>query len=192
MSRSAAARIETPDAADPPTPTRSRARWPVPSRRATCAASSDPEGAFILKVFAVDPDQFAGAFEGDELVGFVVPEFKVAVVRPDRRRQGIGRALVETRRWRWSGRGAAETSCWASCPASRSGPRSSGTRVRLPLDGLGPGPADRIGRRPRRRGPTGHRRSLVRSRPATSRPGSRVFNEAFADHPTPHAARPED
>jgi mycothiol synthase len=68
-------------------------------RRAVAAgdmlASSDPVGAFVLKAFALDATLFAGAFDGDELVGFVSPEFKVTVIRPDRRRQGIGRSLVE-------------------------------------------------------------------------------------------------
>jgi mycothiol synthase len=58
-------------------------------------ASSDPDGAFIMKSFATDPGQFAGAFDRDGLVGFITPEFKITVVRPDRRRQGIGRSLVE-------------------------------------------------------------------------------------------------
>jgi mycothiol synthase len=58
-------------------------------------ASSDPVGAFVLKSFALDPGQFCGAFDGDALVGFASPEFKIAVVTPNRRRQGIGRALVD-------------------------------------------------------------------------------------------------
>jgi mycothiol synthase len=58
-------------------------------------ASSDPVGAFVMKSFALDPGQFGGAFDGDVLVGFVSPEFKTVVVRPDRRRQGIGRTLVD-------------------------------------------------------------------------------------------------
>ena len=58
-------------------------------------ASSDPVGSFVMKGFALDPGQFCGAFDGDALVGFASPEFKIAVVRPDRRRQGIGRALVD-------------------------------------------------------------------------------------------------
>lgn len=48
-----------------------------------------------MKIFAVDPEQFGGAFDGSELIGFVGADFKVAVVRPDRRRKGIGRALVD-------------------------------------------------------------------------------------------------
>jgi mycothiol synthase len=58
-------------------------------------ASSDPEAAYIMKTFAADPGQFGGAFDGDDLIGFVVPDFKVIVVRPDQRRRGIGRQLVE-------------------------------------------------------------------------------------------------
>jgi mycothiol synthase len=58
-------------------------------------ASSDPEGAFVLKLFAGDPGLVAGAFVGGDLVGIISPELKIAIVRPDLRRQGIGRALVE-------------------------------------------------------------------------------------------------
>jgi mycothiol synthase len=59
-------------------------------------ASSDPEAAFFLKSFDLDPSIVGGAFEvGGDLVGFVSGEFKLAVVRPDRRRRGIGRGLVE-------------------------------------------------------------------------------------------------
>lgn len=58
-------------------------------------ASSDADSEFFAKSVAVDPALVTAAFDGDNLVGFVSPEFKLAVVRPDRRRQGIGRALVE-------------------------------------------------------------------------------------------------
>jgi mycothiol synthase len=58
-------------------------------------ASSDPELTFSLQVFAVAPDWFGGAFANGELVGVVMPDLKVAVVRPEHRRQGIGRRLVE-------------------------------------------------------------------------------------------------
>jgi mycothiol synthase len=58
--------------------------------------SSDPEGAWFLKFFPDEADRMAGAFDRDELVGFIAPGFKVVVVRPDRRREGIGRRLVET------------------------------------------------------------------------------------------------
>jgi mycothiol synthase len=64
--------------------------------RGDLRASSDAEGTYVMKSFDADPGQFAGALDADELVGFIIPEFKVTVVRPDRRRQGIGRALVET------------------------------------------------------------------------------------------------
>jgi mycothiol synthase len=63
--------------------------------RGEMRASSDAEGLYVLKTFAADPGQFAGAFDGEELVGFVIPDLKVVVVRPDRRRRGIGRELVE-------------------------------------------------------------------------------------------------
>jgi mycothiol synthase len=60
------------------------------------AGSSDPDGSFFLRSFefmdhpvdlAVGPD---GA-----VIGFISPEFKIVVVRPEDRGQGIGRRLVE-------------------------------------------------------------------------------------------------
>jgi mycothiol synthase len=58
-------------------------------------ASSDVDAEFFAKSVAVDPALVTAAFDDGDLVGFVSPEFKLVVVRPDRRRQGIGRALVE-------------------------------------------------------------------------------------------------
>ena len=57
-------------------------------------ASSDPTAAFFMKAFAMNPQLVGGAFIGNELVGFISPEFKVVVVRPSHRGQGIGGALV--------------------------------------------------------------------------------------------------
>jgi len=59
-------------------------------------ASSDPEGTFFLRSFEVfdHPVELAVAPDGT-VVGFISPEFKVVVVGPDQRRQGIGRRLVE-------------------------------------------------------------------------------------------------
>ena len=58
-------------------------------------ASSDEEARWFLKSFEIDPAAAIGAFEGPALVGFGSPENKLIVVRPDRRRRGIGRALVD-------------------------------------------------------------------------------------------------
>jgi mycothiol synthase len=58
-------------------------------------ASSDDAGQFLVKSFALDSSMAGGAYHGDDLVGFVAPEFKIVAVRPDRRRGGIGRALIE-------------------------------------------------------------------------------------------------
>jgi mycothiol synthase len=58
--------------------------------------SSDPEAKFFLQSFDFAPSPVAGAFGADgKLLGFISPEFKVVVVRPPSRRQGIGRALVD-------------------------------------------------------------------------------------------------
>jgi mycothiol synthase len=58
-------------------------------------ASSDPAALFFLEAARLDPSILGGAFADDGLVGWVSSEFKVVVVRPDSRRQGIGRRLVE-------------------------------------------------------------------------------------------------
>jgi len=57
-------------------------------------ASSDADAAFFLQSWEFDPSIVGGAFDGEELVGFVSGEFKLVVVRPDRRREGLGRRLV--------------------------------------------------------------------------------------------------
>jgi mycothiol synthase len=62
--------------------------------RSDLRASSDPDLAFTMQVFSVQPGLFAGAFASDELVGLVIPDLKIAVVQPEQRRLGIGRRLV--------------------------------------------------------------------------------------------------
>lgn len=58
--------------------------------------SSDPDAAFFLKSFDLDPRLVGGAFDDHGgLVGFVSSEFKVVVVTPERRRERIGTALVD-------------------------------------------------------------------------------------------------
>jgi mycothiol synthase len=71
-------------------------------------ASSDPELTFTLQIFDVQPAWFGGAFDGAALVGFVAPELKVAVVHPARRRQGLGRRLIELALTMEAGRGRPE------------------------------------------------------------------------------------
>ncbi len=58
-------------------------------------ASSDPDAKFFMRAFEFAPNLVAGAFgAAGDLVGFISPEFKVVVVRPEDRRRGIGRSLV--------------------------------------------------------------------------------------------------
>jgi mycothiol synthase len=59
-------------------------------------ASSDPEAAFFTKSLELAPHPVAVALAADgAIVGFVSPEFKVVVVRPEDRRKRIGRRLVD-------------------------------------------------------------------------------------------------
>lgn len=59
-------------------------------------ASSDPDGTFFLRSFEFfgHPVELAVASDG-AVIGFISPEFKVAVVGPEHRRRGIGRRLVQ-------------------------------------------------------------------------------------------------
>jgi mycothiol synthase len=58
-------------------------------------ASSDADGSFGMRVFDLDPSIVGGAWLDDALVGFISSEFKVVSVRPEVRRRGIGRGLVD-------------------------------------------------------------------------------------------------
>ena len=60
------------------------------------AGSSDPRASFFMKMFEFVPSPVAVAIGAEAgLVGFISPEVKVVVVRPEMRRRGIGRLLVE-------------------------------------------------------------------------------------------------
>jgi mycothiol synthase len=152
-------------------------------------ASSDPAGTFVLKSFGLHPSLFAGAFDGHELVGFASAEFKIAVVRPDRRRQGIGRALVDfaPRMARDMGypellMGAVpgDATAMAFLAATGFAYHSTVWDLDLPPDRDVPGPT----------WPDGVvGRSFDRERDVE--PWVRVFNAAFADHPTPLQMRVE-
>ena len=58
-------------------------------------ASSDPDLAYTLHIFGVEPGWFGAAFADGTLLGFVMPDLKVTVVRPEHRRRGIGRRLLD-------------------------------------------------------------------------------------------------
>ena len=112
------------------------------------------------------------------------PEFKIAVVRPDRRRQGIGRALVDFADGIVRGKGRPEQ--LHGRRAGRAGrPRRSSRRPGSPTTRRsGTSTCRRIARSGRRSWPAG----LV-ARPFDGtrdvEPWVRVFNAAFADHATP-------
>lgn len=152
-------------------------------------ASSDPHGLFVLKVFAADPAQFGGAFDGTELVGFVSPNFKIAVVRPDRRRQGIGRALVDLGLSMAIAKREPELILGilpgdapgqSFLEAMGFGYHSTVWDLDLPVDAAVPPPV----------WPSGYAgRRFDRSRDVDA--WVRVFNAAFADHPTPLQLEPK-
>lgn len=146
-------------------------------------ASSDPEGAFVLKFFGASPDLFGGAFDGGELVGFIVPEIKIAIVRPDRRRQGIGRALVDFGLGMERERGRPDLLLGAlpDQPVAHAFLDASGFSFHSVVFDLDL-PADRPSVAPT--WPTGLvARSFERERDVE--PWVALFNAAFADHPTP-------
>jgi mycothiol synthase len=59
------------------------------------AGSSDPSGGAIGFLAKLAPRHKAIALDDDRLVGLISPEVKAIYVVPDRRREGIGRRLVE-------------------------------------------------------------------------------------------------
>jgi mycothiol synthase len=146
--------------------------------------SSDPEAKFFMQSFDFAPSPMAGAFgPGGALLGFISPEFKVVVVRPDERRRGIGRALVEagitieTERGRPNlllGVLPADEASLAFLRATGFAFHSTLWDLDLPEGQSIDPPA----------WPTGYRaRPFERDRDA--RPWANLFNAAFADHATP-------
>jgi mycothiol synthase len=58
--------------------------------------SSDKDGTFFFRLMQIAPNPVVLAVDADGAVaGFVAPEVKITWVRPERRRQGIGRQLVD-------------------------------------------------------------------------------------------------
>ena len=129
------------------------------------------------------PSLFGAAFDGDTMIGLVMPELKGTVVRPERRRQGIGRRLVDLALRMEADRGRAELFMGSlpSEPASIAFLEATGFTfhssvwdLALPVDEPVAPPA----------WPDGVvARSFDRSRDVADLP--RVVNAAFADHPTP-------
>ena len=146
-------------------------------------ASSDADAAFFLKSVTVDPSLVGGAFDRDELLAFICPEFKVVVVRPDRRREGIGRALVELgidmerdrrRPEVLLGRLPHDADAKAFLIATGFAPHSVLWDLELPSRQAVAEPA----------WPKGHRARSFQS-PDDVGPWVALFNSAFADHATP-------
>jgi mycothiol synthase len=146
-------------------------------------ASSDPDLTFPTQIFDVQPAWFGAAFEAGSIVGFVAPELKVATVRPDRRRQGIGRQLIDLAIVMERGRGRAELFMGAApddpvaeafLAATGFAYHSTVWDLDLPADRAVPGPTwpDTV-----------VARTFDRARDVQVLPP--VINAAFADHPTP-------
>jgi mycothiol synthase len=168
----------------------------VPSDRAAVAAelerarvageiraSSDPELTFTLQILDVQPAWFGGAFDADALIGFVGPELKIAVVRPERRRQGLGRRLIELALAMEAGRDREEL-FMGSVPEDPGGAAflaATGFTFHSTVWDLDLAP-DRVVPEPA--WPDGVvARAFDRDRDVERLPP--VVNAAFADHPTP-------
>lgn len=146
--------------------------------------SSDPEAKFFMQSFDFAPSPMAGAFDAHgDLLGFISPEFKVVVIRPEDRRQGIGRALVEAGVAIERERGRpnlllgvlpADEDSLAFLGATGFGFHSTLWDLELP-ESAAVAPAA---------WPAGYvARPFDRARDA--RPWAELFNAAFADHATP-------
>jgi mycothiol synthase len=146
--------------------------------------SSDPEAKFFMRAFEFAPSPVAAAFgAADDILGFISPEFKVVVVRPQDRRKGIGRSLVAAGLAIERDR-ARPNLLIGVLPGDNDGHgflRATGftfhsTLWDLELPEAAPVTAPNW--------PAGHvARPYDRTRDA--RPWATLFNAAFADHPTP-------
>ena len=146
--------------------------------------SSDPGGSVLVDQLRHGVVEAPGAFDASgALVGFVSPEVKAVVVRPDHRRRGVGRALIDAAEGVERRRGRAQVIMGVT-PDDASGLaflRATGFAyhstlwdLELPADAAVPEPA----------WPAGCvARSFERDR--DGRDWIILFNAAFADHATP-------
>ena len=146
-------------------------------------ASSDADATFLLQSLALDPTTAACAFEDGEVVGFASGEFKIVIVRPDRRRAGIGRRLVAFTRLmeRERGRDQLILGCLPDDEVGRAFLEATGFSFHSTLWDLEI-PAERAVPEPL--WPVG-----LTARPFAGAedvaPWVELFNVAFADHATP-------
>lgn len=177
-----------------PIEARDRAALGAEVERAAAAgelrASSDPDGGFFLKLWDFAPHPCAGAFADDgSLLGFISPEVKIVTVRPEVRRQGIGRSLVDAGLAieRERGRPNLLIGVLPGDDAGQAFLRATGFAFHSTLWDLAL-PAETRVAAPA--WPAGHvARAFDRSRDARS--WAALFNAAFADHATPLQLDPD-
>ncbi len=146
-------------------------------------ASSDAAGSFFLRSFDLDHRLVGGAFDGDRLVGFVSSEFKIVVVSPERRRAGIGTALVQLAAAMERDRGRPDVILGRNPddPVGRSFLEATGFMPHSILWDLELPPATAV---PPPVWPSGVRARAFET-PTDVAPWVALFNAAFADHATP-------
>jgi mycothiol synthase len=136
-----------------------------------------------MQAFTMNPGLFAAAFAGTEIVAIVLPELKIAVVRPEHRRRGIGRRMIDLGLAMEAERGRPELFMGSvpDAPAGEAFLRATGFTfhstvwdLELPPDRAVPAPVfpDDVVARP-----------FDRSRDITTL--APLVNAAFANHPTP-------
>jgi len=146
-------------------------------------ASSDAEGAFVLKAFEVNPALFGGAFAAGRLIGLVSSEFKFTLVAPPFRRRGIGRQLIDLaeRMERRRGRPSVLMGCLPDDRTAKALLEATGFAFHSTLWDLGLDPATKVGQAAWPEGLAA--RDFDRTRDVEA--WVALFNLAFAEHATP-------
>lgn len=147
------------------------------------AASADPHGTWTVRYALRDLDHVAVAELEAALVGFVLPSPKVTVVEPAWRRRGIGRALLLAAEAieRRQGNDAVIMGVLPEDAAGRAFLEACGFRYHSTVWDLDLAPGIVVARPAWPDGVTVRAIDRARDLPAWVR----LFNDAFATHPTP-------